>query len=301
MDTADNPIAERRLGGALEPVIGSVYFAAEVHANYANLGFDPSPAERDGVQMPDGVAYATSRGSLLGDAKGSVIAAAFAVFEPNSMAAAADLGWTKTDAATIWHARDSGVLAQLERILGADPAGRKRVEALLVRATDGLAIGPRALAAGALAWEPLDHPLGVIFRLGDFLREYRGDSHNAAWAAAGLSATEIGLLTELYWGLPLRSYARTRGWSDAQFDDAEERLRSIGALDADGGFTDQGRELREGIERATDVQMQPVMSRLGDSADELVDLLIPWGQQVRAAKGYLASGPHDLAAAGSSR
>ena len=47
--------------------------------------------------------------------------------------------------------------------------------------------------------------------------------------------------------------------------------------------------------------MQPVMSRLGDSADELVDLLIPWGQQVRAAKGYLASGPHDLAAAGSSR
>lgn len=301
MDSADNPVPERRLGGALEPVIGSVYFAPEAHANYAALGFDPSPGVRDGVEMPDGAAYATSRGSLLGNARGSVIAAAFAVFEPNSMAAAADLGWTKTDAATIWNARETGVLAQLERVLGPDPAGRDRIEALLRQATDGLEIGPRALAAGAIAWEPLDHPLGVIFRLGDFLREFRGDSHNAAWAAAGLTATEIGLLTELYWGLPLRTYARTRGWSNEQFDAAEERLRSIGAIDAAGSFTEAGRSLREGIEQATDQQMAPVMARLGESAEELIELLAPWGSTVRAAGGYLSSGPHDLAAAGAGR
>lgn len=301
MDNVNNPVTERRLGGALEPVIGSVYFAPEVHENYAALGFDPSPLERDGVAMPDGVAYATSRGSLLGDASGAVIAAAFAVFEPTSMAAAADLGWTKTDAATIWNARETGVLTQLERILGPDPTGRQRAEELLLVATDGLAIGPRPLAAGAMAWEPLAHPLGRIFRLGDFLREFRGDSHNAAWAAAGLTATEIGLLTELYWGLPLRSYSRTRGWSDEQFDDAEERLRSLGAIDAAGAFTANGRALREGIEQATDAQMAPVMDRLGDSAVELIDLLTPWGEQVRGAKGYLSSGPHDLAAAGASR
>lgn len=42
--------------------------------------------------------------------------------------------------------------------------------------------------------------------------------------------------------------------------------------------------------------MAPVLDALGDDLDELVELLIPWGRAIRAAKGYLASGPHDLAA-----
>ncbi len=297
MDTIDNPIAERRLGGALEPVIGSVYFSPEAHANYAALGFAPSPGERGGVAMPDGVAYATSRGSLLGDVRGSVVAAAFAVFEAGGIAAAVDHGWTITNCGAICEARELGALAQLERILGPEPVGRDRVEELLRIATDGLAIGPRALAAGAAAAPVADHPLGDIFRLGDLLREFRGDSHNAAWAAAGLDAIQIGLLTELYWGLPLRTYARSRGWSDEQFDAAEEVLRSQGAIDADGGFTEAGRLLREGIEAATDLQMAPVMASLGDAVEELIDLLDPWGAAVRSAGGYLSSGPHDLAAA----
>ena len=31
--------------------------------------------------------------------------------------------------------------------------------------------------------------------------------------------------------------------------------------------------------------------------DTLVALLLPWGESIRAACGYLASGPHDLASA----
>lgn len=299
MDTTEGSHAERRLGGALEPVIGSVFFAPEAHANYEALGFSPSPTSIGGVAMPDGVAYATSRGSLLGQVAGSVIAAAFGVFEETSMAASANAGWEKTDAVTICDARERGALAQLERILGADPVGRDRIEELLRVATDGLIHGPRALAAGAMAAPIVDHPLGVIFRLGEVLREYRGDSHNAAWAAVGLNGTEIGLLTELYWGLGPRTYSRTRGWSVEQFEAAEERLRSLGYLDAEGHFTPAGREFREGIEVATDLQMAPIMSRLGGDVDELIELLTPWGSAVRSAGGYLSSGPHDLAAASS--
>ena len=59
-------------------------------------------------------------------------------------------------------------------------------------------------------------------------REYRGDSHTAAWIASGFDATEIGLLSELYWGLPMRTYVRTRAWSNDQLDTAEERLASRG-------------------------------------------------------------------------
>ena len=76
-----------------------------------------------------------------------------------------------------------------------------------------------------------DTALGAMWRLGDMLREFRGDSHTAAWICAGLDATEIGLLSELYWGLPMRSYSRTRAWTDAQFDAAHERLKSRGLVD----------------------------------------------------------------------
>ena len=42
--------------------------------------------------------------------------------------------------------------------------------------------------------------------------------------------------------------------------------------------------------------MAAVMDALGEDAQELVDLLTPWGIAIRAQRGYLASGPHDLAA-----
>ena len=70
-----------------------------------------------------------------------------------------------------------------------------------------------ALFAGTLSQPLPGTPMGDLFRLGDRLREFRGDSHIAAWVAAGLDGVEIGLLTEPYWGMP-RTYIRTRAWSD---------------------------------------------------------------------------------------
>ena len=286
----------RRLAGALEPVIGQVYFSPECHGRYVELGFAPSPAEANGVALPDGPAYFTSRGSVMGQVRGEVVAAAFGVFDPRVVVPAVDRGWSLTNAAAICDARDAGSLEQMERVLGADPDGRARVEELLVRATADVRIGGRPLAAGVSGLPDPDHPLGTIWRRGDLLREFRGDSHTAAWIDAGLDAVQIGLLTERYWGLPSRSYARTRGWSDADFDRALAELQERGAVDRDGGFTQQGRALREEIERRTDEQMAPVLASLGDDLDELVQLLEPWGSKIREARGYLPSGPHDLAA-----
>jgi len=126
------------------------------------------------------------------------------------------------------------------------------------------------------------------------LREYRGDAHTAAWTSAGLDATEIGLMTELYWGLPLRSYVRTRAWSDAQLDAAEARLQQRGLVTA-GALTEAGRAVREDIEVATDTQCQPIVDALGPGLEELIGLMAPWGQAIRAAGGYPPQGPHDLA------
>ncbi len=170
-------------------------------------------------------------------------------------------GWTLTDAPTIATARTEGAVAQLERILGPEPEGLDRATELLRRATEPLRPEGRPLYSGLLSLGLPGTPMGDFWRLGDYLREFRGDSHTAAWVAFGIDATEIGLLTELFIGLPMRSYIRTRAWSDEELDAAVERLQSRGLLNKDGdGFTDEGRELREGIELATDLSMAPTMA-----------------------------------------
>ena len=284
----------RALAAALEPVVGQVYFSPECHANYAALGFAPSANQAAGVALPDGPAYFTSRGSVMGRVPGEVIAAAFAVFNPAAVIPSVRHGWTLTDAATICQARDDGALAQLERLLGAAPAGVERAREILTRAVEPLRPEGRPLFAGlrSLALPATD--LGVVWRLGDQLREYRGDSHTAAWISAGIDATEIGLLSELYWGLPMRSYSRTRAWTDEQFEAAHQRLRSRGLVD-EIGFTTAGRDLREDIETNTDVQMAGIARAMGSGLQELVDILLPWGEAIRVGHGYPASGPHDLA------
>lgn len=289
----------RRLGAALEPLVGQVYFSPECHANYVALGFDPSPGDASGVALPDGPAYFASRGSLLGQVPGEVIAAAFGVFNPDVVVPYVRTAWSRTDAPTIRAARADGAVAQLGRLIGHRPDGVDRAATLLAQGASALPISGRPMAAGIRSLDVPDDPLSAMWHHGDFLREYRGDCHNAAWVAAGLTATQIGMLTELYWGLPLRSYSRTRGWTAEQFDEAAADLRERGLLDGDG-LSASGREQREHLEDQTDRQMAPALDALGDDVAELFEILEPWGATVRAGRGYLAAGPHDLARKASS-
>jgi hypothetical protein len=291
-DAADEATRDRAraLARVIEPVVGQVYFSPECHSRYAALGFAPSPngAGPGQVAFPDGPAYFTSRGSCLGQAPGELVAAAFGVFNTAAVVPSVTFGWTLTDAATIADERLRGAVEQLERILGAKPDGIDRANELLARATAPLDPWGRALFAGVLSQGLPGEPLGDLFRLGDQLREYRGDSHIAAWVAAGFDAVEMGLLTELYWGMPSRTYVRTRAWSDADLDAAEARLEATGLM-ADHQLTDAGRARREEIELVTDTAMQPALDALGDDLDELVALLTPWDLAVMEAGGYPAS------------
>ena len=276
----------RLVARLIEPLTGQAYFAPECHAGYEALGFNGSPyTTPDGVALPDGPAYFTSRGSALGQVPGELVAAAFGVFNPEVVVPAVAHGWTLTDAPTIAATRLDGAVGQLERILGPAPDGVDRANELLARAVAPLEPWGRALFAGNLALGRPGTPLGDLFRLGDQLREFRGDSHIAAWVAAGHDAAEIGLLTELYWGMPTRTYVRTRAWSDAQLDAAEARLSEAGLM-KDGQLTEDGRAHREEIELATDAQMAPAIDALGSDLKELDDLLRPWATAVMDAGGY---------------
>lgn len=294
MDHAEVSARARRLAAALEPVAGQVYFAPEAHREYEALGFEGSARTTNGVAMPDGPAYFTSRGSILGQVPGDVVAATFAVFNPAAVVPAVTFGWSRTDAATICAARTRAATAHLARVLGERPDGLSTAADALARAVEPLRPEGRSLYAGLRALGLPGDPIGDAWRMADMLREYRGDAHIASWTSAGLDAVEIGLLTELYWGLPMGSYIRSRAWSPDDLDAGRERLTARGYIDGDG-FTPAGREAREAVELATDRQCRPIVEALGDDLDDLLGVLRPWGDAIRTAGGYPASGPHDLA------
>jgi hypothetical protein len=152
--------------------------------------------------------------------------------------------------------------------------------------------GRPLFSGGRSQWDDPAALTTRFFHLGDMLREYRGDSHVTAWVSAGVDATEIGLLTELYLGLAPRTYVRTRGWSEDALDTAAESLAARGWVEGDA-LTPAGHEAREAMERATDGQVRPAVLALGDDAEMVFDHLERWGRAVRVAGGYVGS-PSDL-------
>lgn len=266
----------RTLAGAIEPVAGQAQFSPECHSAYAALGFGEG-LSRD--------AYFSARGSVFGLAPAEVIAAAFAVFNPESVISGIDRGRTLAEPETMRVAREEGAVAQLRRVLGSEPEGVTRAAALLSDATVTLPIEGRPFFAAQRAVPLPDDPLHRMWRAGEILREFRGDSHTIAWVSAGLDPIEEGLLSDLFWGLPLRSHTLTRGWSPEQIDAAIERLRAR-ALIGDDDLTEAGFELREEIEVATDAQVRPAITALGDAFDELIGIVQPWGDQLISEGAY---------------
>jgi hypothetical protein len=283
------------LAGALEPFAAQVYFSPECHAAYEALGFGPSPhTNRAGVALPDGAAYFTSRAASMGQVPGAVAAAAFGVFEPSVVGFGVAHGWSLTDAATIYEARQAGAVAQLARILGPAPEGIARIAELLARAGEGLQPAGRPLFGGMSSVPVPDDPLAAAWVLADRLREYRGDCHTAAWTSAGYHPAEISLASEAWWGLPLRSYSRSRAWSAEELEAAVDRLRSSGDLDGDA-LTEAGRARRVAVEEATSRPCRAIVENLGDDLDEVLAHLRPWSDAIRTAGGYPLGGIHDHA------
>lgn len=285
MDERELSYRARRLRDLTEPLAASVYFAPECHTNYEALGFGPSPGAFGGVAGPNFEAYFVSRGACLGRAPGQLVTAAFGVFNPALVVPAVASGWEKAGPEALLQARLDGQRAQLVRLLGPDPAGCARATELYLRAADALAVSGRALFSGLRAVGLAGDPVGDLWRAADMVREGRGDSHIAAWIANGLDPVEISVLTELWWGLPHKSYSRSRGWTDEDLDAAADRLRAEGHLDG-AQLTASGRELRRRIEADTDRQDRPMVRALGDDADELFAILEPWCQAIFAGHGY---------------
>lgn len=272
----------RRLRDLVEPLAAAVYFAPEAQQRYEALGLNYFEG------------YFCSRSASLGAAPWRVVSAAFAAFKPAIVERAVSGGWDKTAPDALLEARLAGARDQYARMIGQldDATAGAMVQAadVLLELTDGIDMSGRALFAG-LAGLPVpdpDDPFGRLWRAADRVREHRGDGHIAAWISH-VDATEITVLTELWWGIEPGSYVWTRGWDGDEVAAARERLADRGLLDADGALTDAGRDLREQIERATDDAERVVLDRLGDRVDALFAQLRPWSRALVGEGGYPAT------------
>ena len=262
------------------------------------LGFDPSPGRSaNNVAAPDGPAYFTSRGSLMGQVAPHVVAAAFGVFKPEIVARerAVRLDAHRRADDLRGAPRRRGRAARA-RAAASPNAGVTRAAELLERAADAQAEPGRPLFAGLRSqWDDPHDPWTRLFHLGDMLRECRGDAHVAAWTAAGLDAVEIGLLTEAYIGSAAahvhpharleRRGARRRGRASRSARLARRRRahRRPGSAAA-----------RRSSRRPTS-RCGPASHAVGDDIDELCELLEPWGAAMRDAGGYVGGRGRSLA------
>ncbi|QKV75923.1 hypothetical protein [Amycolatopsis sp. Hca4] len=250
----------RRLWAAVEPLHAAVYFAPET-AEAAKV------AGLRGYWM----GYFAGRLAPLGPVGPEPAAAMLFGFAPAMVARALPDAWSFAAPGAVVGSRIEAVAAALRPVVG-DVA---ELDELLWRAVDACEFGGRPLAAAWAAVPRHADPVARLWLATTILREHRGDGHVLAAVHAGLSGLET-TLTHIGDGVITRSDIQPhRGWSDAQWDAAVDRMRARGVLDAEGRLTEAGRELRRTIEEDTDRLAAAPVEALGADVERLLTLAVP--------------------------
>jgi hypothetical protein len=261
----------RALRDALEPISQHSVWSRHVNVALTGIGIDFLP----------GIVW--GRAAALGEPSAAVVAAVFGTWEPNLVMGLYDAGRRACERTRLLATRTTTTIESLAAVFdGADVAPVAAPLRRAVEAADGTG---RPLFSGVRAHGWPDNPIGVLWRACEALRERRGDSHLAAYTAAGLGPLEMHTLSELWLGMPLGSHSAIYGWSPEQISDSVDRLTAK-SLIADGRLTPLGREIRDGIEAQTDDLEAPVVAALADDYRTVVDALNHWSAACVKAKAY---------------
>jgi hypothetical protein len=203
-------------------------------------------------------------------------------FAPDYVAQAVPDVWSIVDAQSVVDARTRGAEATLRRILGDAWNGSEieRANAIAQDMIQQLSFAGKPMAA-AQNDVPQPNLAGLqLWRACTILREYRGDAHWAATAAAGIDAVECHILHAADGAMPEDLLHRVTGWNDSEWEAAKERLRSRGLLQNSGvnlELTNAGVEVKLFIEHSTDSGSAAPVSVVGEKQTEvLIELMKPW-------------------------
>lgn len=217
--------------------------------------------------------YFAGRAAPLGSAPAEVVHAVFYNFADGEVARHIPWVWGKITPEEAIAVRERGSAAALRELIGehADSPGLVRIADLATRAAVSAPIEGRALYAGLRALDVPEEPVARLWHAATLLREHRGDGHNAVLVAHGVGGTEAHVLMALAAGMRAEEFGRVHHLPKAQLAAVVDGMRDRGLVNADGGFTEAGRELKERIEAVTDELAAPAYEVL--SADELDELI----------------------------
>ena len=259
----------RRMFGLLEPICLVTFFADESNEELAALGHRT---------YWDG--YFASRAAPLGRVPAQVVHAAFYSFAEGEAARHIPSAWETVPPEVSFEAWRRGSAASVRRIVGeelAESPGLARAADLTTKAALSAPTNGRVIYAG---WRTLEVPSDPVTRLWHsamMLREHRGDGHVAALLGARIGGTEAHILFALEMGIhPPESFGRVHHLPKRRLAEVMDGLRERGLVDADGRFTDAGRETRQRIEDLTDELAAPPYDGLSPAElDELIAELEP--------------------------
>jgi len=241
----------RQMWTLFEPVHVVSYFTPEARAAFEEAGLH-------GFWR----GYFAGRAAPMGQAGAPPVVAAFFVFAPTMVERAIPGVWDLVTQAEALAARQTGAVAAVRRLLGLKsgdivPAAVSAVSDELAAAAGNLDGAGRALAA-----------CNIALRAGVDRISGGGSGHVAA-------------------GWKREQMQPVRGWTDAQWDAADERLTARGLLGGDRAATPAGVALHREIEHSTDQAAARPWTSLGqDRVAALVRLLQPIARACAAAMPF---------------
>ncbi len=254
------PNVARRAWTLFEPIHAIVYFAPEAPEHYKAAGL------RGGW-----MGYFASRSAPMGAVSAGLVTAVFHSFQPAMVARAIPDAWSFSNPDLALSARTAAADAALRRLWGdeLESAGMIATAAAAMSVARGLRGGGRPLYTATAALVEPEAAHLKLWHACTLLREHRFDGHVAALTVHNLDGLE-SLITALAAGsgMDVPTMRRFRGWTEEEWAQGVERLRDRGVIDAAGGLTAAGRELRGAVEEMTDRLAADVWEAMDSGARE---------------------------------
>ncbi|GAA2406607.1 hypothetical protein GCM10010420_38300 [Streptomyces glaucosporus] len=253
--------AGRRCHNVVNPLHSALYFAPDLARELAPYG----------IEDPSAV-YFAARAAALGRVGPGVVTATFYNFHHDLVARHLPGVWELASPETVLAARLRAADSMLRRLLGEEAvASGEMAEAagLALRAAEGCVRPGRPLYAAHADLPVPEAPHLALWHAASLLREHRGDGHVIALRHAGLDPLEALVShTASGRGMAPRWVLATRGHTRRDWEEAQERLRGRGLLDAEGELTEAGVALRKELEEETDRLDRAPYEHLGAAGTE---------------------------------
>lgn len=275
-DASNQAAAARRLWTLVEPIHAVTYFGAACRDALAEAGFR-------GFWM----GYFAARSAPLGPAATpEVVESTFFGFSDTMVRRALPDAWDFATPEAAIEARATGAAIALRQVVADLDEHARRALPLLESAANAARCDGRLLAACNRRLPRRDDPVERLWQAATTLREHRGDGHVAALVSAGLDGVEsLVLASKLAAGAADPLHLRqARGWTEAAWNEASDRLAERGLLDDDHRPTGDGALTHARVEHATDeTAMQPFRDGLtGDGVSLLETVLRPIASGARS-------------------